>query len=152
MQASHDKWFFDLPTENMSTFDRVVEVGRVALVSYGPYLNRLVVIVDIIDHNRALVDGPTTKVPRHALSFRRMVLTPLTVKIPRGVRTGTLKKVLEKEEVTEKFAKSAWGQKLQRRHVRQGLTDLERFKLMRLKKQKRQLVNVQLAKLKKQKA
>ena len=33
-------------------FKRYVEIGRVALVNYGPDYGRLVVIVDVIDQNR----------------------------------------------------------------------------------------------------
>ncbi|KAJ3340211.1 hypothetical protein HDU93_007301 [Gonapodya sp. JEL0774] len=33
-------------------FQRLVEVGRVVLLNYGPDAGKLAVIVDIIDHNR----------------------------------------------------------------------------------------------------
>ncbi|KAI3989105.1 hypothetical protein MKX01_033141 [Papaver californicum] len=38
-------------------FKRYVEIGRVALVNYGENYGKLVVIVDVIDQNRALVDA-----------------------------------------------------------------------------------------------
>eukprot|EP00951_Prasinocladus_malaysianus_P003678 scaffold26005_cov30-Prasinocladus_malaysianus.AAC.1 len=38
-------------------FTRNVEIGRVALVNYGPDYGKLVVISDVLDHKRALVDG-----------------------------------------------------------------------------------------------
>ncbi|KAG0309567.1 hypothetical protein BGZ97_013030 [Linnemannia gamsii] len=66
------------------TFQRVVEVGRVVMVNYGPDAGKLAVIVDIIDHNRALVEGPTTGIARGAYAFRRLTLTPLVVKVPRN--------------------------------------------------------------------
>ena len=37
-------------------FQRFVEVGRVAYVSFGPHAGKLVAIVDVIDHNWSLVD------------------------------------------------------------------------------------------------
>lgn len=41
-------------------FGRFVEVGRVASSSFGPHAGKLVVMVDVIDQNRALADGPCT--------------------------------------------------------------------------------------------
>jgi hypothetical protein len=38
-------------------FKRYVEIGRVALINYGPEAGQLTTIVDIIDQNRV---GPTT--------------------------------------------------------------------------------------------
>lgn len=35
-----------------STFKRYVEVGRVVLISDGPFEGKLATIVEIIDHNR----------------------------------------------------------------------------------------------------
>ncbi|KAF9405525.1 hypothetical protein BGZ94_003488, partial [Podila epigama] len=34
------------------TFQRVVEIGRVVMINYGPDAGKLAVIVDVIDHNR----------------------------------------------------------------------------------------------------
>nr|GLL27718.1 hypothetical protein B456_002G025700 [Ipomoea trifida] len=39
-------------------FKRYVAIGRVALVNYGKDHGKLVVIVDLINQNRALVDAP----------------------------------------------------------------------------------------------
>ena len=33
-------------------FKRYVEIGRVALVNYGPEVGKLVVITDVVDQNR----------------------------------------------------------------------------------------------------
>lgn len=33
-------------------FTRNVEIGRVALINYGAEAGKLVVIVDVVDHNR----------------------------------------------------------------------------------------------------
>ncbi len=39
-------------------FTRNVEIGRLAMVNYGPDYGKLVVITDVLDHQRALVDSP----------------------------------------------------------------------------------------------
>uniref|UniRef100_A0A3Q2E3K0 60S ribosomal protein L14 n=1 Tax=Cyprinodon variegatus TaxID=28743 RepID=A0A3Q2E3K0_CYPVA len=54
---------------------RFVEIGRVAYISFGPHAGKLVAIIDVIDQNRALVDGPCTGVKRQAMPFKCMQLT-----------------------------------------------------------------------------
>jgi large subunit ribosomal protein L14e len=54
-------------------FRRYVEIGRVALVNYGPQYGKLVVIVDVIDQNRALIDSPD--MVRTSINFKRLSLT-----------------------------------------------------------------------------
>lgn len=44
-------------------FKRFVEIGRVALVNYGKEYGRLVVIVDVIDHNRVCSLVPFLSLP-----------------------------------------------------------------------------------------
>ena len=39
-------------------FNRFVEAGRLALITYGPMTGKLCVIVDIIDGTKVVVDGP----------------------------------------------------------------------------------------------
>jgi large subunit ribosomal protein L14e len=96
----------------------------------------LAVIIDIVDHNRALIDGPTTGVSRQSFPFRRMVLTPLVLKsLPRGVGNKALIKSLEKNETVATWNKSSWAKKLEQRKVRAGLSDFDRFKLLKLKSQ-----------------
>ena len=42
---------------------KLVEVGRVILLSAGPYSGRLAVIVEIIDHKRVRFDEPIYQLP-----------------------------------------------------------------------------------------
>ncbi|KAK3690600.1 hypothetical protein LTR37_019096 [Vermiconidia calcicola] len=121
---------------------RLVEVGRVALFSAGPYAGKLAAIVQIIDHKRVLVDGPASKdqeaVPRHAAALSYMSLTGIVIpKLPRGAGTAALKKVWEKHEVESKWAESNFNKSRQRSIRRRQLSDFERFKVMRLRKQAR---------------
>lgn len=65
----------------MPLFKRFVEIGRVVLISYGPDRGKLCTIVDVIDQNRVLVDGPesVTGVHRHELNIKRIKLTDMKV-------------------------------------------------------------------------
>ncbi|KAL8752329.1 MAG: hypothetical protein Q9184_005769 [Pyrenodesmia sp. 2 TL-2023] len=131
---------------------RYIEVGRVVLFTHGPYLGRLAVIVEIIDHKRVLVDGPSQKedagVPRHAVGLNNMIVTPIVIpKLPRAAGRGPVARAWEKEEVEAKWEKSAWAKRREQRVKRRGLNDFERFKVMKLKKQARFEVQKLMAKV-----
>ena len=74
------------PNATNMVFRHFVEVGRVAYVSFGPHAWKLVAIVDVIDQNRALVDGPCTPVRRQAMPFKCMQLTDFILKFPHSAR------------------------------------------------------------------
>ncbi|KAI9846053.1 MAG: hypothetical protein M1838_001415 [Thelocarpon superellum] len=119
---------------------RLVQVGRVVLFANGPHEGKLGVVVEIVDHKRVLVDGPSSKhesvVPRHTLALSNVVLTPIVIeKLPRGARTGTVKKAWESADVEKKWDQSAWAKKREQKVRRRGLSDFDRFKVMRLRKQ-----------------
>ncbi|KAI8142468.1 ribosomal protein L14-domain-containing protein [Fennellomyces sp. T-0311] len=132
------------------SFKRQVEVGRIVLLNDS---KKLAVIVDIVDHKRALIEGPTTGVARQAYPYQNMTLTNVVVKgLPRSAGQATLKKYLEKSDALASFAKSAWAQKLKQREVRAGLSDFDRFKIAKLKNQRRFAVGSAIAQAKKQAA
>ncbi|KAI4120942.1 MAG: hypothetical protein LQ338_006663 [Usnochroma carphineum] len=131
---------------------RLVQVGRVVLFTHGPYTGRLAAIVEIIDHKRILVDGPSKKeyghVPRHAVALNSTILTPIVIpKLPRAAGRGAVAKAWEKEDVEAKWEKSAWAKRREQREKRRALTDFERFKVMKLKKQARFEVQKSMAKV-----
>ncbi|KAI7877466.1 hypothetical protein K492DRAFT_239155 [Lichtheimia hyalospora FSU 10163] len=124
------------------SFKRQVEVGRVVLLNN----NKLAVIIDIVDHKRVLIDGPTTGVARQAWSLRHLTLTNLVVKdLPRNAGQTTVKKSLEKNDTLNAWAKTAWAQKLAQRQVRANLSDFDRFKVSKLKNKRRFAVNSSVA-------
>ncbi|KAH7409489.1 60S ribosomal protein L14 [Cadophora sp. MPI-SDFR-AT-0126] len=132
---------------------RLVEVGRVVLIAEGPSEGKLAAIVEIIDHKRALIDGPSTDtksaVPRQSIALSKVILTPLVIeKLPRAARTGVVKALWEKAGIEAKWQESAWAKKRSQKERRKALTDFERFKVMRLRKQLRFEVRKSLAKVK----
>ena len=142
---------------------KLVEVGRLVLIRSGPYTGKLAVIVQIVDHRRVwsmeremrtwdgkadlyifqvLVDGPSTDekkiVPRHVLPLAYATLTHFVIpKLPRAAGTGPVRKLWEKNEIDGKWAQSNFAQSTARAEKRKNLTDFERFKVLRLKKQVR---------------
>ncbi|EAA36538.1 hypothetical protein GE21DRAFT_2093 [Neurospora crassa] len=128
---------------------RLVEVGRVLKLEGGS----LATIVEIVDHKRVLVDGPSSDpklaAPRGVVSLSRTLLTPLVVeKLPRGARTGAVKKAWEAAGIDAKWKESNWAKKQLQQERRKALTDFDRFKVMRLKKQRRFEERKALAKIK----
>ncbi len=71
-----------------------------------------------------------------------MSLTGIVIpKLPRGAGTGALKKQWEEHKVLEKWNDSNFAKSRERSIRRRQLSDFERFKVMRLRKQVRQLLD-----------
>ncbi|KAM0683773.1 hypothetical protein MDAP_001350 [Mitosporidium daphniae] len=121
-------------------FTRFVQVGRVVVLKDGPKANSPAVIVEIVDQNRVLIDGPLSGVHRQVVSLRHITLTGIVAKIPRAARTSSVKKALEKSKIMETFQSTSVAKKAALKMRRSTLTDFERFKVMVLKHQKRAIL------------
>ncbi|KAL8162239.1 hypothetical protein V2J09_013728 [Rumex salicifolius] len=128
-------------------FTRYVEIGRVALINYGKEYGRLVVIVDVVDQNRALVDAPD--MVRCQMNFKRLTLTDIKIDIPRVPKKKTLIEAMDAADVKNKWESSSWGRKLIVQKKRASLNDFDRFKIMLAKIKKAGVVRQELSKLKK---
>ncbi|XP_066397658.1 large ribosomal subunit protein eL14-like [Miscanthus floridulus] len=135
------------PTAARMPFKRFVEIGRVALVNYGKDYGRLVVIVDVVDQNRALVDAPD--MVRCQINFKRLSLTDIKIDIKRVPKKTTLIKAMEEADVKTKWENSSWGKKLIVQKRRAALNDFDRFKVMLAKIKRGGAIRQELAKLKK---
>ena len=121
------------------------------LVNYGPDAGKSAVIVDVIDHNRALIDGPTSGVARQSINFKRLSLTNFKLSVPHSAKAKALKKALVANDAIGKFKASSWAKNLEKREKRNSNSDFDRFKLMVLKKRRRTILSREVAKLRKQK-
>jgi large subunit ribosomal protein L14e len=96
---------------------------------------------------QAVIEGPSTGVPRQSFPFRHLTLTTLVVpKLPRAAGSTAIKAALEKAGTLAKWEKSAWAQKRAAVSARRGLSDFDRFKVMLAKKQRRDAVNKSISK------
>jgi large subunit ribosomal protein L14e len=129
------------------TFKRYMEVGRVVLINYGPEEGKLATVIDIVDQNRCLIEGPTTGVLRQVIPFTRIALTDLTVKIQRNARQKTIAKAWEEADTLATWEKSSWAKKLSSRKTKASLGDFDRFKVMVAKKQKAAIIAKKMAEL-----
>ncbi|KAJ9608270.1 hypothetical protein H2200_007258 [Cladophialophora chaetospira] len=121
---------------------KLVEIGRIVTIRSGPFDGKLATVAEIIDPGRVLIDGPSTKedavVPRQAIATSALSLTPWVIpNLPKAAGTGAVKKAWEKNEIDKKWLESSWAKKREQQDRRRNLTDFERFKVMRLKKQAR---------------
>lgn len=102
---------------------------------------------------QVLVDGPSANtelaVPRQSVPLAKCLLSQFVVEgLLRGSRNGTVKKLWEKCEIDTKWEQSNWAKKRDQIKRRKNLTDFDRFKVMRLKKQRRFEERKAMAKIK----
>ncbi|EFO24864.1 60S ribosomal protein L14 [Loa loa] len=132
-------------------YKRMVEIGRVVFVAKGDGDGKLAAIVDVVDGNRALIDGPSTGVKRSVRNFKDLHLTKFRIPLRHGMRTRNVKKAFDAEKISEKWTETSWAQKLAKKEIKAKMTDFDRFKLMRAKQLRNRLVRLQVAKLRKTK-
>jgi large subunit ribosomal protein L14e len=131
-------------------FTRFVEVGRIVLINYGPDAGKLATIIDIVDQNKCLIQGPEeiTGIKRQIIAFKRINLTDLKIKIPRNAREKTLKNAWAREDTLAKWEATPWAMKLAKKQKRANLSDFDRFKVMVARKQKSAIIAKKIKELK----
>lgn len=118
-------------------------------MNFGEHVNNLVVIVDILDQARVLVEGPTCGLRRQVLNVKRLSLTSIKIDgIKRGAPVDEVKSAYESADVDGQFAASAWGKKLNNKRKRAALDDFGRFKVMVARIKKSKAINAEFEKLK----
>merc|ERR1711990_837942 len=122
-------------THSIMVFTRFVQNGRVAMINFGPDEGKLVVIVDVVDHKRALVYGPTSGVARQMIGYKRLSLTDIVIEgLGRAARQGHVAKAWAAADVEGKWAATGWGKKQAARKAKASANDFDRFKAMVEKK------------------
>jgi len=123
----------------------------VVFINYGPDAGKLATVIDIVDQNKCLVEGPeeVTGVKRQMIPYKRIALTDLTVKIQRGARAKTLKAAWKEGDTLAQWDGSSWAKKLASKEKRASLSDFGRFKVMVAKKQKSRIIAQKIKELKK---
>lgn len=130
----------------------LVEIGRIAYVGYGRNAGKPVAIVDVIDQNRALVDGPCSNVTRQPIRFKRLRLTKFKLNFSHGASSKVVKKEWEKEDITQQWKDSFQFKNLVADRRRKDLSDLGRFKVYKLKQKVNTMVKAKMAQIKSKEA
>lgn len=79
----------------------VFDVGRIAVKTLGREAGKYCVVVEVIDKNFVLIDGP--KMRRRRVNVRHLVPTQDKLDVKKGIKTEDLKKAIEKAKFTEKL-------------------------------------------------
>ena len=97
-------------------FTKFIEIGRVCTINKGNNEGKLVIILDIMNLNRVLVEGatPSDNLPRQILCIRHLTLTENKVSILRGMRSSLLHKSIKKEGLLMKHVNTRAAVKLER--------------------------------------
>ena len=150
-------------------FSKFVEIGRVAVLGDGPDSGKIAAIVNVIDQNRVLLDGPTAGVVRQSYPIKKLHLTPLKVNFAFNASTKIVRKEMEAEKVCKllifptlsdadncvlqvqaAWESSTWAKRMAIKKLRNGLNDFDRFKLRKAKSARNKIVAKALNTKKKQ--
>jgi len=112
----------------------------VVYISHGEDAGKIAAIVDIIDQNRALLDGPCTGVSRQARRYTELHLTSLVTKISRGCSERAVRIAWEADKISDKWNATSWARRIEKRVKRATLTDLERFKVSKAKQARNKMI------------
>ncbi|GFY65554.1 60S ribosomal protein L14 [Trichonephila inaurata madagascariensis] len=123
------------------SFRHLVQIGRIAFISSGTDAGKLCAIVDVIDQNRALIDGPCTDVKRQAIHFKRLRLTKFRIMFPHSAGSNVVRKLWEKENITEKWKETTTAKKIAARALKVAMTDYDRFRVYKVKQQMNRIIN-----------
>ncbi|XP_014470629.1 PREDICTED: 60S ribosomal protein L14 isoform X2 [Dinoponera quadriceps] len=132
-------------------FQRFVQSGRVAYVSDGIHQGKLVAIVDIIDQNRVLVDGPSCNVPRCEMRLNDLHLTKFRLRFPYSGCTRVVRKAWQAGNIDELWKQTMWARKVEAKKKRAELSDFDRFKLRKARQMRNRMRTEAFYKLKKAK-
>ncbi|CAK5006733.1 unnamed protein product [Meloidogyne enterolobii] len=130
-------------------YNKFVEIGRVVYITKGKDKGKLAVIANVIDGNKALIDGPSSGVRRCVCNFKDMQLTKFKINIRVGQRTKNLGKAYDDAEINKKWGETELAKRLARKKLRENLTDFERFKVFKAKQHRNRLIREEMGKLKK---
>merc|ERR1711862_158527 len=127
------------PQHDKMVYTRFAETGRVALVQDGAKSDgKLVAILDFVDQNRVLVDGPGQR--RSAQLLKNLRLTDMIVEVKRDSKHAVVESTFTEAGIADKWAKSAWAKKRATRARRAELNDFERFQVFVHKKKRNQAI------------
>uniref|UniRef100_A0A0K0F8Y0 Large ribosomal subunit protein eL14 n=1 Tax=Strongyloides venezuelensis TaxID=75913 RepID=A0A0K0F8Y0_STRVS len=130
-------------------YTKYVEIGRIVFINDGPFKGKLAAIVNVVDGNRILIDGPTTGVKRSVINLKKIVLTKFKIPLRVGQRTGKVQKAFESSGVVEAFNQTNWAKKIAAKEKRAKLNDFERYKVMKIKQLKNRIITHEFNRLKK---
>merc|ERR1711981_114531 len=117
-------------------FTKYVEVGRVVFV---PGKQAIFTIVDVVDKNHVMIDSPV-KDSRCKINMNNIQLTKFKLDFLYGAKSSTVKKAWAAADLCSKWQETAWAKNIVKKNKRANLGDFERFQVMKLKQQRRHII------------
>merc|ERR1712223_1837056 len=74
------------------------------------------------------------------INMNNIQLTKFKLEFLFGAKTSTVKKAWEAADMSAKWAETAWAKKIVKKSLRANLGDFDRFKVMKLKQQRRHII------------
>ncbi|KFD49991.1 hypothetical protein M514_09084 [Trichuris suis] len=130
----------------MPTFGLLAQIGRICYINDGRDKGKLCAIVNVIDGNHALIDGPEVK--RQAMNFKSLHLTRLRLKMTHEDKTKTVLKHWKEQGIDDKWMATKWARREKQRLIRASLNDFERYKVMKAKRSRNRLLRIEMGRLK----
>ena len=119
-----------------------VEIGRVVLIESGPQAGKIAVIINVIDQNRVLIEGPTSGVKRQAYRLKQLRLTKYKVDgLKWHSRQGFVIKALKEAKIEEQWAEDPMCKQLKKVETRKAMGDFDRYKLCVAKAKRNAILN-----------
>merc|ERR1712110_1268775 len=115
-------------------FTKYVEIGRIVVVK-----NTIYTIVDVIDNRHVLIDSPK-KDSRCKINMNNIQLTKFKLEFLYGAKTSTVKKAWEAADMCTTWNATAWAKNIVKKNTRANLGDFDRFRVMKLKQQRRHII------------
>ena len=89
---------------HIQSYHTIISYTIISTNHFHHQLLQLCAILDVIDQNKALVDGP--EIPRQTINFRRISLTDIKMDIKRSIKTGKLDAAWKEQDVDGQWAKT----------------------------------------------
>lgn len=121
-----------------------VEIGRIAMLTHGPQRGRIAAIVNIVDQNRALIDGPLTGVKRRSAMFKTLRMTKLKIKIQPNAPTKQIVDAWKKDKIRSQWHQTKMYQQIKALRLRRKMTDFDRFKLYKARQSLNRMVDLRV--------
>ncbi|XP_002129628.2 large ribosomal subunit protein eL14 [Ciona intestinalis] len=130
-------------------YKKFIEIGTVVYINLGPHAGKLAAIVNVVDQNRLLVNGPCSKVPRCVVNLKQIKITQFRIKMPFGARAGVVGKAWEKANINALWAETKWAKKIESKAKKASLSDYDRYKLMKIRQKRSKIIAAEVRRLKK---
>uniref|UniRef100_A0A1I7XHX8 Large ribosomal subunit protein eL14 n=1 Tax=Heterorhabditis bacteriophora TaxID=37862 RepID=A0A1I7XHX8_HETBA len=98
-------------------FKRLVQIGRVVFISKGKDAGKIATIVDVVDGNKVLIDGPSSGVVRGVRNLKDLQLTKFVIKVRVGQRTKKVQTAFDEAKINEQFEKTDWAKKIAQKRL-----------------------------------